>query len=399
MGFLKTGLLFDNVIVIMKIAIVINTTWNIYNFRMGLLDALRNEGHEIHAISPTDEYVGHLKNAGIGHHHINISAHGSNPVKDFGLLIQLMNLYSRIKPDVILHYTIKPNIYGSMAAALLQIPVINNVSGLGSAFQRKTVTYFMVKFLYKLAFINAEKIFFQNNEDREFFHSMKLVSLDRTDLLPGSGINLKRFEAVPYKKSNPFVFLMVARLISDKGIFEYIKAIKQLRSKGCTARFQLLGAYDSKPDRAISKEMIQEWTHQGLIEYLGVTDNVKEVMAMSDCVVLPSYREGTPRVLLEACCLTKPIVTTDVPGCHHVVKHGFNGFLCRPMDAIDLAEKMQLIIKASESELRQMGINGRNLVEVNFDENLVIEKYRDAIRQLVPSRKYAKVNRALQAHI
>lgn len=144
--------------------------------------------------------------------------------------------------------------------------------------------------------------------------------------------------------------------------------------------------------------MIREWESQGLIEYLGVTNHVKEVMAKSDCVVLPSYREGTPRVLLEACCLSKPIVATDVPGCHHVVKHGFNGLLCRPMDFIDLAEKMQFILKTPENELRQMGMNGRNWVETNFDENLVIEKYKTAINQLVPSLKYTQVDSALPAH-
>lgn len=365
----------------MKIAIVINTTWNIYNFRMGLLESLQSDGHEIHAISPADEYVPYLLKAGITHHHVAISAHGSNPVKDSILLMNFIRLYSKINPDVILHYTIKPNIYGSLAAALLRIPVVNNVSGLGSAFHRKTITYYMVQALYKLAFIKSEKIFFQNNEDRNFFVKKRLVRWTKTGLLPGSGINLRKFLPVEYQKGSPFTFLMVARLISDKGIFEYVEAIRHLRKKGCNATFQILGAYDSKPDRAVKPDMIQAWEKEGLIEYLGVSDQVREIMMKAHCVVLPSYREGTPRVLLEAASLCKPIVATDVPGCHHVVKNGFNGLLCKPMDSIDLAEKMLSILDSSEANLRTMGINGRQYVQDNFDESRVISKYKQAILQ------------------
>lgn len=365
----------------MKIVIVVNTTWNIYNFRMGLLESLQSDGHEIHAISPTDEYVPHLLKAGITHHPISISAHGSNPIKDSMLLMNFIQLYSKISPDVILHYTIKPNIYGSLAAAILRIPVINNVSGLGSAFHHKTITYYMVQALYKLAFIKAEKIFFQNDEDRSFFVQKNLVKKAKTDLLPGSGINLRKFQPIDYYKGSPFIFLMVARLISDKGIFEYVEAIRHLRKQKCNAKFQLLGAFDSKPDRAVKPDMIEAWEKEGLLEYLGVSDQVREIMGKADCVVLPSYREGTPRVLLEAASLCKPMVATDVPGCHHVVKDGFNGLLCKPMNAIDLAQKMQSILDSSEQTLRAMGINGRKYVQDNFDENKVIEKYKQAIFQ------------------
>jgi glycosyltransferase involved in cell wall biosynthesis len=365
----------------MKIVIVINTTWNIHNFRMGLLEALQGDGHEIHAISPSDEYVPHLIKAGIVHHHVAISAHGSNPIKDSALILDLMRLYVKIKPDVILHYTIKPNIYGSLAAAILRIPVINNVSGLGSAFHRKTITYYMVQALYKFAFTMAEKIFFQNDEDRNFFVRKKLVRRAKADLLPGSGINLRKFHRVHYQKGSPFVFLMVARLISDKGVFEYVEAIRHLRVRGYRAKFQLLGAFDSKPDRAVKQETVDAWEEQGLLEYLGVTDNVQEIMSKSHCVVLPSYREGTPRVLLEAASLCKPMIATDVPGCHHVVKDGFNGLLCKPMDSIDLAHKMGQILETSEGQLREMGANGRQYIEANFDETRVIDKYRQAILQ------------------
>jgi glycosyltransferase involved in cell wall biosynthesis len=375
----------------MKIAIVINTTWNIYNFRMGLLESLQNEGHEIHAISPTDAYVPHLTKAGITHHHVTINAHGSNPIKDSVLLIDFIRLYWKINPDVILHYTIKPNIYGSLAASILRIPVINNVSGLGSAFQHKTITYYMVQTLYKLAFIKAEKIFFQNDEDRNFFVKKRLVRWAKTGLLPGSGINLRKFLPVEYQKGSPFTFLMVARLISDKGIFEYVEAIRHLRKKGCNATFQLLGGFDSKPDRAVKPEMVETWVKEGLVEYLGVSDHVMEIMLKAHCVVLPSYREGTPRVLLEAASLCKPIVTTDVPGCHHIVKDGFNGLLCKPMDAIDLAEKMQSILNFSEATLRTMGTNGRHYVQDKFDESKVIDKYKQAIGQLSGSQQLKPV--------
>lgn len=369
----------------MKIAIFINTSWNIYNFRMGLIEGLKRDGHEVHAISPTDEYSRYLTEAGIPHHPVSMDAQGINPIKDFVLMLRLIKLFSQVKPDLILQFTIKPNIYGSLAASVLQIPVINNVSGLGATFQKKNIVRRIASLLYKVAFRFPKKVFFQNEEDQKLFIESRLVSNNKTGLLPGSGINVTKFAPAEYKSSGPFIFLMIARLIVDKGLMEYINAIRIMRLRGIDARFQLLGAIDPKNERSVNLKTIENWVDEGLVEYLGTTDNVRNFIADANCVVLPSYREGTPRVLLEAASLCRPIVTTDVPGCRQVVKNGFNGLLCLPKDANSLAEKMEDMTKRSIEDLRQMGLNGRKLVENEYDERLVVEKYLSAIKQLNPT--------------
>lgn len=373
----------------MKIALFINTSWNIYNFRMGLIEGLKREGHEIHAISPTDEYSRLLIDAGITHHPVSMEAQGINPFRDFALVLRLIKVFSQVKPDLILQFTIKPNIYGSLAAAVLQIPVINNVSGLGATFQKKNIVHHVASLLYRVAFRFPRKVFFQNEEDQKLFIESRLVSKHKTDLLPGSGINIQKFAPAEYKSNGPFIFLMIARLIMDKGLMEYINAIRILRLRGIDARFQLLGALDPKNERSVNLKTIENWVEEGLVEYLGTTDNVADFIADANCVVLPSYREGTPRVLLEAASLCRPVVTTDVPGCRQVVKDGFNGLLCLPKDVNSLAEKMEDMTKLSIEALRQMGLNGRKLVENEYDERLVVEKYLSAIKQLTPALEQA----------
>lgn len=364
----------------MKIAIVLNTSWNIYNFRMNFVRALQAEGHEVHTIAPEDKYTVFLKEAGCIHHNIKMDTRGANPLKDIALIFGLRKLYKKLQPDIILHYTIKPNVYGTLAAAMLRIPVINNVCGLGTVFLKNNLTSAVAIGLYKLSFRFANKVFFQNHEDRELFLSKKLVAEEATDLLQGSGIDLNHFKPASFERNKKFTFLLISRLISDKGIFEYISAINQLKAKGSDFKFQLMGAADPDHKRGIKTEIINEWIQSGTVEYLGTTDDVRPFIHSADCIVLPSYREGTPRTLLEAASSAKPIIATDVPGCHQVVEHGVNGFLCKLKDANDLAEKMETMSKLNDATLVQFGVNGRDKMIAHYDERLVIAKYVDAIR-------------------
>ena len=325
----------------MRIAIVLNTSWNIYNFRMNFVKVLLAEGHEVHTIAPNDDYTHFLTEAGCIHHNLKMDSRGANMVKDSLLLFELIGKYRSVKPDVILHYTIKPNVYGTLAAAILGIPSINNVCGLGTIFLKKNWVSSIAIALYKLAFRFPKKVFFQNPDDLALFVDHKLIKPSITDILPGSGIDLKHFTPADFSRNKKFTFLLVSRLITDKGIFEYIEAIKQLKSAGVDARFQLLGAKDPYHKRGISLEIIDEWIHSDTVEYLGTTKDVREFIKLADCVVLPSYREGTPRTLLEAASIAKPIITTDVPGCHHVVSDKYNGLLCKLKDSSDLAQKMK----------------------------------------------------------
>ncbi len=338
-------------------------------------------GYEVHTIAPKDEYTKYLVEAGCHHHIVKMDSRGANPIKDSALILELLLIYKKIRPDIILHYTIKPNVYGTIAASLLRIPVINNVCGLGTVFLKSNLVSAVAIFLYKVSFRFANKVFFQNPDDLKLFIDKKLVSAKAVDLLPGSGIDLKKFQPLVYKRNEKFTFLLISRLISDKGIFEYIEAVKQLQSEGINAKFQILGAIDEEHKRGIKSEVIQKWIDADMVEYLGTTDDVRHFIQQADCIVLPSYREGTPRTLLEAASSSKPIIATDVPGCNHVVVDNYNGLLCKLKDSDDLALKMRQMSKLTNEKLDEFGKNGRIKMEAEYDESVVINKYLAALEQ------------------
>lgn len=337
------------------------------------------KGHEVHTVAPHDEFTHHLEEAGCKHHNVRMDSRGANPLKDFALILELLSIYRNAKPDVILHFTIKPNVYGTLAASLLKIPVVNNVCGLGTIFLKDTIVSRFAIALYKIAFRYPKKVFFQNPDDLNLFVNRKLIKADICDLVPGSGVDLQHFYPTDFKRNQPFTFLLISRLISDKGILEFVEAVKKLKAKGLSARFQVLGAKDPNHQRSIDGNIFDSWVKTGTIEYLGSSKDVRPFISSADCVVLPSYREGTPRTLLEASSSAKPIVTTDVPGCHHVVEHGLNGLLCKIKDAHDLASKMEQMANFDDATLRQMGNNGRIKMENQFDENIVVQKYLQTI--------------------
>lgn len=363
----------------MRIGIVINSSWNIYNFRKALIESFIRSHHEVVAISPDDGYADKIQQLGCEFVGVDMEARGTNPFKDLQLIMKLRQVYETQRLDVVLHYTIKPNIYGTFAAQLAKIPCINNVTGLGTTFIHNSLSSKIAHGLYKIAFKYPETIFFQNEDDRKLFVEKKLVDAQYTDLLPGSGIDTDRFKPNEFKKNKVFTFLMVARVLYDKGVLEYVEAARLLRKSGIKAKFQLLGKIDGHKKLGIPAEEVQAWESEGLIEYLGTTDDVVPVIEKADCVILPSYREGTPRTLLEAASMGKPIIATDVPGCRETVQHGFNGFLCRVKDAKDLAEKMKELMHTDEIKLKSMGHNSRRLAVEKFDQKIVIQKYKDVL--------------------
>lgn len=367
----------------MRIALVINTSWNIFNFRYSLIKALLAEGHEVFAIAPRDSYSQRLIDAGCTFVPVPIEK-GTNPLTDVRITWRLFRAYRRVKPDVVLHYTIKPNIYGAVAAQVAGIPAINNVSGLGTVFIVKDYISTIALRLYKFAFKYPQKVFFQNEDDRQLFLDHNLVKSDKTDVLPGSGIDLQRFQpAGSFKRQQPFTFLMIARVLYEKGIGEYVEACKLIKARFPDVQCQLLGLVDERSRSGIKKELLEEWLATGVISYLGTTDDVAPVIARADCVVLPSYREGTPRTLLEAAAMGKPLIATNVPGCREVVVNGVNGLLCRVKSAEDLASKMLHIMRLPDHSLAEMGKQSRVLAENRFDDRFVIGKYLEAIKDVV----------------
>ena len=326
----------------MRVAIVINTSWNIWNFRRGLVRALQAAGHEVLAIAPPDDYSARLeRELGCRYVPIVMENKGTNPVKDAQLTRRFYAIYKRERPDVVLHFTIKPNIYGTLAARLVGVPSINNVSGLGTVFIVENLVSKVARGLYRLAFQFPHKVFFQNNDDRELFIRYGLIRPARTGLVPGSGVDLARFQPQPgVGPATPFTFLMVARVLYEKGIVEYFEAARQVRATlgAANVRLQLLGSLDEAGGVGMPRATFEQWLQEDNVEYLGTSDNVAEHLHRAHCVVLPSYREGTPKTLLEAAACGKPLVTTNVPGCRETVQNGHNGYLCEVRSAADLAE-------------------------------------------------------------
>jgi len=371
-----------------KIVICLNTSWNIYNFRLNLVRALKNAGYDVVLVAPYDAYSEKLKDE-FEYHDIYMNNKGTNPKEDIKTLIGFYRLYKKIKPDVVLNFTIKPNIYGNIACELLGIKTINNISGLGTVFIKESLVTRVVKWLYRYSLSKSSKVFFQNSDDRDLFVESGLIDFGKCSLLPGSGIDTNKFMPVKCKKEdNIFRFLLIARMLKDKGIVEYVEAAKiieniELKIEDYSkVEFQLLGSLDAVNNTAISKEQMQEWVDAGFVSYLGVTDDVKEFIQKADCVVLPSYREGTPRTLLESASMSKPIVTTNVVGCKEVVNDGVNGYLCEVRNAEDLAEKMEMMLKLSEDERKAMGEAGRVKMINEFDERIVIGKYLEVLKEL-----------------
>lgn len=366
-----------------KIVIALNTSWNLFNFRAALIQAMVAQGYRVVAVAPPDEYSPRLPALGCHYVPLPMDNQGTNPFKDFLLMWRFFWLLRRERPSVLLSYTVKPNVYGGLAAHALNIPVIQNVAGLGAAFIRNTWLTRLVKGLYRLALSRSARVFFQNEDDRSLFIDEHLVRPVVADRLPGSGVDLDKFRPLPLPGREPIRFLLMARLLWDKGVAEFVEAARLLRQRGVKAECCLLGFLEVQNPAAVPRQQVERWVAEGAVQYLGVTDDVRAEIAKADCVVLPSYREGTPRSLLEAAGMARPIITTNAPGCRDVVEDGVNGLLCRSRDALDLADKMGGIAALTATQRTAMGLLGREKVSREFDERLVIERYLLAIRSVV----------------
>lgn len=367
-----------------KIVISVNTAWNIYNFRAGLVKALSRHGYDVMVMARHDDYAAQLASLGCRFKMLPMDKNGTSPLRDFALLVKYWRVLQSVRPLVYLGYTIKPNVYGSIAAAGLGIPVINNIAGLGTAFLNSPLLSCLARRLYAVSLRRSSRVFFQNPDDRTLFVEAGLARPAVADLLPGSGIDLQHFRpTAPALSSQPgFCFLLVARVLRDKGIEEFAAAAEAVRRVLPSARFQLLGAVDPDNPNSIAMDRIRAWESSGLIEYLNKTHDVRPYLANADCVVLPSYREGVPHSLLEAAAMARPIIATDVAGCREVVEHGRNGLLCRVKSPADLAQKMIEMAGMPLQRRLEMGILGRHKVTREFDEQIVIGIYLNAIMQI-----------------
>ena len=389
------------------LVLISNSAWNVYNFRLGLVKSLMNAGYRVSVLATSDGYekklLSHQKKL-VNFYSVPLEAHGKKIFDELRLLWSLSSKLKALRPDVILTFTIKPNIYGGLISRWLGVPYVATVSGLGMAFDSNILLRWIVSFLFRWTLKNffgrkgASKILFQNEEDKNFFIHQGLVSAEKTLTVSGSGVDIDFWRPDKKRvKKKSFVFLMLCRLLWQKGVGEYVEAARLLIDKinrvdkensalkNRNVKFQLLGILTGKRGEIIMSD-IEQWQQDGIIEYLGYSDapkKSKSFMQAADCMVLPTYyAEGVPRSLLEAASLGKPIIASHHTGCLDVVKHGVNGLLCRAKDANDLSVKMEHILMMSEPERLAMGRSGRQLIEKRFDEKKVFASYQEVLAQL-----------------
>jgi glycosyltransferase involved in cell wall biosynthesis len=360
-----------------RVLIALNTAWNLVNFRAGLIRALVAQGYEVVAVAPRDAHADRLAALGARYVELHMDNGGTNPVRDLKLWWRFRQLLRNERPDVYLGYTVKPNVYGSLAAHSLRIPVVNNIAGLGAVFISQSLVTTVVRRLYRLALKRSAHVFFQNPDDQRLFIEGGMVNRSVTSLLPGSGIDLSRFSPAPDngRAGGEMCFLLIARMLWDKGVGEYVEAARGLKQRHPGVRCALLGFLDVRNPAAIPREQVDAWVAEGVVEYWGTSEDVRPEIARADCVVLPSYREGTPRTLLEAAAMARPLITTDAVGCREVVDDGVNGYLCEVRSAASLADAMERMVDQDAAARTAMGQAGRDKMARQFDERLVVEAY------------------------
>lgn len=360
-----------------KILFLVNHDVVIYNFRLELVERLLKEGYEVHISSPYGERIDELVDLGCIYHEIEVERHGMNPLSELKLLSNYRSLLNEVKPDYIFGYTIKPNIYGAIAAKEKKIPFIANITGLGTAVENPGPVQKMMILLYKFAFTDVQKVFFQNTENRQFFIDHK-IAIDKHGLLPGSGVNLKRFSTKNYPNDDVIRFAFISRIMKEKGIDQYLEAAKTIKEKYKNVEFHICGFCEKEYEGKLN-----EYNENGIVIYHGMIRNVSEFLENIHCVVHPTYYpEGLSNVLLEACATGRPIITTDRSGCREVVDDGINGYKISQKNTQELVEAIDQFINLSFDEKKNMGLNGRKKVEKEFDRNIVIDKYMMEINKI-----------------
>jgi glycosyltransferase involved in cell wall biosynthesis len=363
------------------IVIAYNTCWYVYNFRLPLIRALLKSGWRVTVLAPRDEYTGRVVASGAAHRHLELEAKGTNPFRELMAVGNFKAAYRELAPAVALQYTIKPNIYGSIAARGLGVPVINTITGLGTMFAGGPKELF-VRLLYRFAFARADLAIFQNPDDHKLFLKLGIVHDERTAISPGSGVNPEYFSPQP-RGSGPFTFLLAARLLRAKGVEDFIAAAREVRAKHQDMRFVLLGRHEAADPEYADPEQLARAVMDGTVERPGHVDDIRPFIASADCIVLPSYyREGVPRSLLEAASMGKPLIAADCVGTREPVRNGENGLLCRPRDPADLAAKMRTMITMLPEKRDAMGASSRRYMVERFDERIVIRTYLEAVDRL-----------------
>jgi len=370
-----------------RIGIVANTTWNIYNFRLNIIEALLGQGYEVVVLAPMDEYIEYKERfPQVKHLHIRVlTRDGKHPIKDIALIEELRRKYKATKLDLVIHYTHKPNIYGAIAGKLTGVPTIGIVTGLGYPFLRKGWMEKLVSLMYKMTSGFHKKIIFENEDDRTLFINKGIVKEEKSISVKGCGVNIDHFspdDSLPRNGVTRFTF--IGRMLYDKGIKEFVNAAAEIKKQyNGKSKFTVVGEIDKHNPSSVNPDELAKWVHEDIIDYKGYVKDVRKIISDSDCIVLPSYREAIARSITESMAMGKPVIATETAGCREAIDHGENGFLVPVKDTAALQDAMANMINMQNSELEQMGKNGREKTIAIFDDRIIANNIVQVVNQIL----------------
>lgn len=364
-----------------KIVLISNGLGILYKFRIEFLKKLKTLNNEIYILSPFDDgefYLNELKNIGVTIIETKYSRRSKNIFSEINILRMYNKILKDIKPDIVLTYTIKPNIYGGLICQKLNIPYINTITGIGTAFQKNDLTMKGVILLNKLALRNSKKVFFQNKHNLDIFIKNKIIKLKKVELVNGSGVNLEKFKPVKKEDSSKKTFLLIGRLMDEKGIEEYLKVAKKIKDNYKEKiEFQLLGAFEEEKYR----EKIKELEEKKIVKYLGVSTDIREQVKEVDCIINPSWHEGMSNVLLESGAMKKFLIASEIPGCKEIVINNKTGLTFEVKNEKSLEEKILKYLKLDEIEKENIIENCYEHIKNNFSREKIIEEYMKVIKE------------------
>lgn len=357
-----------------RVLFLVNHDVVIYNFRRELVERLLEEGYEVVISSPYGERIDLLRDMGCKFVEVKLDRHGKNSLDELKLIAYYKELIKTVKPSIIFSYTIKPNLYGAMAAASCNVPIIANITGLGSAVENPGLMQKAMVGLYKLAFKKVQTVFVQNEENKEFFINNN-IAVDKLKLLPGSGVNLNQFHILDYPSDEKIEFVFISRIMKEKGIDHYLEMAKYIKNKYSQTYFHICGFCEEEYE-----DILKDYEEKGIITYHGLIMDVRDVLSYTHCTIHPTYYpEGLSNVLLESAASGRPIITTDRSGCREVVDDGVNGFMIKQKDTQSLIDAVEKFISLTNDERKEMGLAGREKVEKEFDRQIVVDAYMEEI--------------------
>ena len=365
-----------------NVLILANSDSGLYDFRKEVLQALMQEGYEIHVSVPDTGYREKIRALGCVCHDTVMERRGMNPVKDLKLFRFYLRLLKEADPAVVLTYTIKPNIYGGMACRLKRVPYLVNITGLGTTLEHDGLLQKLIVFLYRESLKKAGCVFFQNRQNRAFMIEKGCISREAdTKILPGSGVNLEEHAFRPYPPREPVRFVSVMRIMKDKGIEELLAAARQIHAEDPKVCFEILGAYEEET-RQVYEPQIRDLQEQGFVRYYGYRDDIQTFYEGCQAVIHPTYHEGMSNVVQEAAAAGRPVIASDISGCREIFEDGVSGIAFAPRSAGALTDAIRAFLSLSYENRSSMGRRAREFVEQNFDRRRVVATYLEAVQRI-----------------